>query len=125
MALKPEKDGWRLAGGRPTRMFDARGNSKFDSDYSLFQYIAARADGDEDYRELYLRLPWMTTDQLAANRQGWYLRVDSQGAHIRSVNGYVMTDEAAQQFVKDRANEQDVVCIKALHVLARARLRSV
>ena len=125
-AERARKEGWVYTNGYIRRYFDSNNSGRFNSVEGVVQFIFERAKTSEWHRNIYFHLPWTYADTHIAAYDGWQLYL-SHGKPYSNPDGiYPPTnftvDESLRERVIAQATNGDLICAKALTILAKRRL---
>lgn len=113
------KEGWKRLGGFVARAYDASGRCPFPHTIAVVEFLRNKDKKSEWHKAVYLSLPWTDADDQMAVSEGW--RLTYQSVLTRRLVIFA-TNDAAREFVVDRAQAGDPLHIKALSTLAKRRL---
>lgn len=125
MNLTPEQEalaaseGWFYASG----YVHPKNSGPFISSEAVVRHLSIKAETSEFHRDLYLQLPWMPSDNLIAKSMGWWIYTSRNGHEAVSYNPRMHdSQEAVEQYIRDRADAGDVVCQKVISKTIRNKL---
>lgn len=108
---RAKEEGWRRYGDFVMVQYTPEGGLRFSGAYEIISHLRHRGIQSEWHKNVYLSLPWVVADDMMALSEGWRLKT------LQSES-----DDAACQYVLERAKSGDPLHIKALAVLAKRRL---
>jgi hypothetical protein len=119
-----QSEGWAVRNGVILRVFDNKGMSRFDGESSLRRFLYRKGQTSELHRKVVLSYPWGDYDNLLAQEDGWRIKISPPASISKIHLSKFLSDEDAIEWVRQKADEQSPLHMKAVKRVAILRLTS-